>query len=140
MSVKIFIDTNIYLNSILNRDEGISKELLSFLSEVDVEIYLNDISIINIHYIIRKKFDKDYVKNELKTIQQEHGLVSVDKEIIEEALESPFKDFEDAVQYFCAKRIDAELIITDNIADFKHSNIEVISAKDFYQKYIEGRC
>jgi predicted nucleic acid-binding protein len=41
MSVRIYIDTNIYLNSILNRDKGISKEIFSFLAGVDVELYLN---------------------------------------------------------------------------------------------------
>jgi len=51
MTLRIYIDTNIYLNSILNRDKGISKEIFSFLAGVDVELYLNDISIINIHYI-----------------------------------------------------------------------------------------
>jgi len=44
-----------------------------------------------------------------------------------------------AVQYFCAQKIDAELIITDNIKDFKLSDIRVISAKDFYKEYIEPR-
>jgi len=44
-----------------------------------------------------------------------------------------------AVQYFCAKKIDAELIITDNVKDFKLSDIRVISAKDFYKEYIEPR-
>ncbi len=139
MSIRIYIDTNIYLNSILNRDKGISKEILSFLAGVDVELYLNDISIINIHYIIKKSFDREGVIEELRTIQQENNLVSVDEEIIENSLDSEFKDFEDAVQYFCAKKIDAELIITDNIRDFKLSDIRVISAKDFYKEYIEPR-
>jgi predicted nucleic acid-binding protein len=139
MSIRIYIDTNIYLNSILNRDKGISKEVLSFLAGVDVELYLNDISIVNIHYIIRKSLDREDVIDELRTIQKENNLVSVDKEIIESALDSKFKDFEDAIQYFCAKKIDAELIITDNVRDFKLSDIRVISAKEFYREYIEPR-
>ena len=97
------------------------------------------ISIINIHYIIRKSFDREGVIEELRTIQKENNLVSVDEEIIENSLDSKFKDFEDAVQYFCAKKIDTELIITDNIKDFKLSDIRVISAKDFYKEYIESR-
>ena len=139
MSIRIYIDTNIYLNSILNRDKGMSKEILSFLAGVDVELYLNDISIINIHYIIKKSFDREGVIEELRTIQKENNLVSVDEKIIENSLDSEFKDFEDAVQYFCAKKIDSELIITDNIKDFKLSDIRVISAKDFYKEYIELR-
>jgi len=139
MSIRIYLDTNIYLNSILNRDKEISKKILSFLAGVDVELYLNDISIINIHYIIRKSLERESVIEELRTIQKENNLVSVDEEIIENSLDSEFKDFEDAVQYFCAKKIDAELIITDNIKDFKLSDIRVISAKDFYAEYIKPR-
>jgi len=139
MSLRIYIDTNIYLNSILNRDKEISKKVFSFLAGVDVEVYLNDISIINIHYIIRKSLEREKVIEELRTIQKENYLVSVDEQVIESSLDSEFKDFEDAVQYFCAKKIDAELIITDNIKDFKLSDIRVISAKDFYKEYIEPR-
>jgi len=40
---------------------------------------------------------------------------------------------------FVLKKIDAELIITDNVKDFKLSDIRVISAKDFYKEYIQPR-
>jgi predicted nucleic acid-binding protein len=136
VSLRIYIDTNIYLNSILNRDEEISKEILIFLAGTDAQTYLNDISIINIHYIIKKSFDRKSVIAELRTIQQEHNLVSADETVIENSLESAFTDFEDAVQYFCAKKIDADLIITDNVSDFKHSKIPTITAKEFYSQYI----
>jgi len=139
MSLRVYIDTNIYLNSILNRDKEISKKVFNFLAGVDVEVYLNDISIINIHYIIRKSLDRKSVIGELRTIQKENYLVSVDEQIIENSLDSEFKDFEDAIQYFCAKKVDAELIITDNIKDFKLSDIHVITAIDFLEKYIKPR-
>ena len=35
MSLRIYIDTNVFLNSILNRDNGISNEILSFLESKD---------------------------------------------------------------------------------------------------------
>ena len=50
MSLKVYVDTNIFLDAILNRDENISKEVLFFLEEKNFEIILNNISIINIHY------------------------------------------------------------------------------------------
>ena len=45
MNAKIYIDTNIFLDSILNRDNGIAKSVLFFLSDKNFEIVLNDISI-----------------------------------------------------------------------------------------------
>ncbi|MCX6074257.1 MAG: PIN domain-containing protein [Campylobacterales bacterium] len=136
MSIKIFIDTNIYMNSIENRDNGISKSVLLFLKKTDVELYLNDLTIINTHYLTRKSTHKDEIKKILKTILEEQNLVSIDRFIIEDALNSDFKDFEDGVQYFCAKRAGAELIITDNTADFKNSDIRVMTAKEFTQNYM----
>ena len=136
MSIKIFIDTNIYMNSIENRDNGISKSVLLFLKKTDVELYLNDLSIINTHYLTRKSTHRDEIKKRLKTILEEQNLVSIDKFIIEDALDSDFNDFEDGVQYFCAKRAGAELIISDNTKDFKNSDIRVMTAKEFAQAYM----
>lgn len=136
MSLKIFIDTNIYMNSIENRDNGISKSVLVFLQQTDVELYLNDLSIINIHYLTRKSTQKDEIKKRLKTILEEQNIVSIDRFIIEESLDSNFKDFEDGVQYFCAKRAGADLIISDNKTDFIHSDIRVMTAKEFAQAYM----
>jgi hypothetical protein len=50
-------------------------------------------------------------------------------------LNSDFKDFEDWVQFFCAKAILADLIITDNKKDFINSDIKVLSAKEFSDYY-----
>ena len=38
MNLKIYIDTNIYINSILNRDNGISQDVLVFLDNADVNL------------------------------------------------------------------------------------------------------
>ena len=75
------------------------------------------------------------VLDELRTLREENDLVSVDGWVIDHALESKFKDFEDAVQYFCAQKVQAELIITDNVKDYLLSDIAVMTAKDFYEKY-----
>jgi len=136
MSIKIFIDTNIFMNSIENRDSWISKAILLFLKRINADSYLNDLSIINIHYLTRKSTNREKIKASLETILAEQNIVSIDRKIIENALNSDFKDFEDGVQYFCAKSIGADLIITDNKADFLNSDIQVISAKEFTEKYI----
>ena len=122
MSLKIYIDTNIFINSILNRDENISQDILIFVNNNSgVNTFFNDISII---------------KKELRAINSQHALICANSEIIDKALDSTLRDFEDAVQYFCAKSIEADLIITDNIKDFQNLDIEVMSAKEFYDRFI----
>ncbi len=136
MTLKIYIDTNVYINSIENRDKGISKNLLAFLTQKDIRLYLNDLSIINIHYIAKKNRTREEITQILKIILKKQEIISIDKFIIEDSLNSEFKDFEDGVQYFCARRIDADLIITSNKKDFTHSEIEVLTPLEFYDNYM----
>ncbi|MCT7487222.1 PIN domain-containing protein [Aliarcobacter cryaerophilus] len=106
------------------------------MKRINADSYLNDLSIINIYYITRKSTNREKIKEVLKTILYEQNIVSIDQEIIENALNSNFKDFEDGVQYFCAKKIEADLIITDNKTDFINSDIKVMTAKEFAEKYM----
>jgi predicted nucleic acid-binding protein len=137
MSIKVYVDTNVYLNSLQERDNQISKKVLTFLEERDIKIFVNDLSIINIHYITRKSINRELIKTELKKILSKHGLVPIDRFIIENSLDSEFKDFEDGVQFFCAKRVEADLIITNNPKDFKKSDIKIMTPLEFYSEYIE---
>ncbi|PIE84990.1 hypothetical protein CSA08_04390 [Candidatus Gracilibacteria bacterium] len=136
MSLKIYIDTNIFLDSVLDRDDGISKEILYFIQDKGFEIVLNDISIINIHYFARKGLEPKGLKKYINVILDNFTIVSADKLFLKQAINSDFKDFEDAVQYFCAKSIDADLIITNDKKGFKNSTIDTITSKDFYNSYI----
>ncbi|KIM13205.1 MAG: hypothetical protein KU38_00640 [Sulfurovum sp. FS08-3] len=137
MNLKFYIDTNIFLNSYLNRDNSISTKVLLFLEQRGVEIAINDISVVNIAYILRKKFSSDEINQKINTLLSKYQIICANQTIIKQSNDSTFKDFEDGIQYFCAKEAQAHLIITDNINDFKASNIEVITAKEFYKKYIE---
>lgn len=135
--IKIYIYTNVFINAIENRDNNISKKVLIFLENIkDINIYLNDLSIINIHYIGRKSTEKSELNKTLKTIINSYNLISIDKNIIEDALNSNFKDFKDGIQYFCAKKVETDIIITSNTKDFKSSSIKILSPKEFYDKFI----
>jgi len=136
VSLKIFIDTNVFLDSYLKRDDGISSSIFNFLEENKVKVYLNDISIINIAYIIKKVFLHSEIKEKINLITNEYNIVCANEKIISMANNSEFKDFEDGVQYFCAKEIDADLIISKNKKDFKFSNIDVLTPIEFGLLYL----
>lgn len=136
MNLKIYIDTNIFLDSVLNRDNGVSKEILYFLNDKGFELTLNDVSIINIHYFAKKGIKAKDLKRFINVILDTCIVVSVDTDILKQSINSDFTDFEDATQYFCAKSIGADLIITNDKKGFKNSQIDIITSRDFYQKYI----
>ncbi len=137
MSYKVYIDTNVFLDSYLKRDNSFAQRVFLFLEDRDIEICLNDISIINIAYILKKPFSQDEIKNKIDFITKYYTIVCANSNIISKANNSSFKDFEDAVQYFCAKEIEADLIVSNNKKDFKMSNISVLTPQEFCLLYID---
>ena len=55
----------------------------------------------------------------------------MDDKIIDLSLNSNFKDFEDAIQYYTAIENNMDIIITRNLKDFKLSKIPVMTAKNY---------
>ena len=137
MSYKVYIDTNVFLDSYLKRDGGFAERVFLFLEDRDIEICLNDISIINIAYILKKPFSQNEIKEKIDFITKYYTIVCSNANIIRDANHSQFKDFEDGVQYFCAKEIEADLIISNNKRDFKMSDINVLTPQEFCLVYLD---
>ena len=55
----------------------------------------------------------------------------MDDEVVEKAINSNFKDFEDAMQYFSALASNCNIIITRNEKDFKNAMIPVMNAESY---------
>lgn len=51
--------------------------------------------------------------------------------VIDQAIALKSKDFEDAVQYYVARKVNVDYIITRNKKDFPFSEIEVLAPSEF---------
>lgn len=61
----------------------------------------------------------------------------MDKEVVLDALNSPFKDFEDALQNFSAiQNGKINIILTRNIKDYKKSDLAVLTP----ETYLKGKA
>jgi predicted nucleic acid-binding protein len=58
-------------------------------------------------------------------------VVPVDAQIISQALDSPVRDFEDAIQYHCAIRGNADCIITRDLRDYRNAELPVLGPNAF---------
>jgi len=135
--MKIFIDTNIFLDALLKREpfKIPAVQLLNLCDEKVVTGFTSCVSFINITYFLRR-FDKtDYTKS-LQLILNSISIIPLENKDFKKALSFNFADTEDAYQYTSAlKEKDIKYIITRNIRDFKNSSIPAISAKDFLLQY-----
>jgi len=85
----------------------------------------------------QREFSHDEIREKINFMTKQYNVVCANSTIIEDANNSEFKDFEDGVQYFYAKKIQADLIINRNKKDFKTSDIDVLKPNEFTVLYID---
>jgi len=132
--MKIFLDTNILLDLLLEREKV--KEAMIILNSIDRGVYegvILDITLINIDYISRKQ--QVNAKEFLKLLVQNCKVIGADNNLSIEALDLDNNDFEDSLQYVCAKNSGCEYIIS-NDKKFYHGEIEVLSSSEFVNKLL----
>ncbi len=129
----ILVDTNIILDIVLEREPFVAQavQLLQKTQDSGVDIFLSATTITDLYYIVRKAKGKDIALNFLKNLLAFVEIAAVDKEVILQALESDFSDFEDAVQENSAKHENIDILITRNKADFEKSTLQVYTPEAY---------
>jgi predicted nucleic acid-binding protein len=92
-------------------------------------------SITNIFYILRRQFsviDRKKMLIELCEFIEVAGIQK--KQVIDALVNEDFDDIEDCLQLECARMVNADYIVTRNIADFSALPIPAILPEDLLQK------
>lgn len=127
------LDTNIVIDFLTDRRPFslVAAKLFDYSEKGRVKLHLTAVSYNNAYYIIRKLSSHKEAIRILKELEGLTNTVGTTSDAIKKALDSDFKDFEDAVQYYTArteKKIDC--IVTRNIADFKFSKISILTPEE----------
>lgn len=127
------VDTNVIIDLLLNREGAdAAAALLDGAERGEYKLSLCSLSYTNIYYSLRKYLSHDESISCLSQLCDVLHTVPVDGFVVSMALQSGWRDFEDAVQYCSAvssKTVDG--IITRNEKDFLLSEIPVISPMEF---------
>jgi predicted nucleic acid-binding protein len=129
----IFLDSDIILDLLLQRyPHDISISLVFEKAKSNkLKLFTSSVCITNVYYILRKNRTNSEVKNMLNKLLVYVDILSVDSDIIRLALNSFFKDFEDAVQYYTSIKNNLDIILTRNIKDYKSTDIPVMTPDEF---------
>ncbi len=124
------LDTNVVIDFLIDRRPFslLAAKLFDFSEKGKVKLYITAVSYNNTYYILKKLSTHKETINILKDLEKIAETIDTTKSAIKNALDSEFKDFEDAIQYYTAKtnkKIDA--IVTRNISDFKLSKLPVLT-------------
>lgn len=131
--MKLYLDTNVILDLILNRApffDDIAR-IVTLYEMGKCELFTSSVSIVNCNYILGRNIDRKQVIDNLKILRSFCSILNVSELEIDQSLNSDFKDFEDAVQYFTCIKNDCNFIITRDLKDFKSSKIPAISPAEF---------
>ena len=71
------------------------------------------------------------VRNLLSNFRQLSRVATTNERTVDDSLASQFNDFEDAMQYYCALKAKADIIITRNGKDFSASKLPVMTATEY---------
>ena len=129
----IFLDTNILIDFFADR-KPFSFEaavLFNYSDKKKIKIYISAISYNNIYYILNRSYSHASTIKILEDLDEWTEIIDVSKEIIKKSLKSEFKDFEDAIQYNCAKSLNKiDFIVTRDTKDFKTSSLPIMTPKE----------
>jgi predicted nucleic acid-binding protein len=131
---EVFIDTNVIIDFLIDRkpfDEAAAR-IFALAEQKKLVLHVSSLSFSNIYYVLRR-FSSDH--QVLKLLEQLSILVNilpVSDEVIKKAITSGFTDFEDAIQYFCAKQDSGiSAIISRDEKGFKNSDLAVFGPDAF---------
>jgi predicted nucleic acid-binding protein len=134
MAVKtVFVDTNVILNFLLENVDFYtdSEKIFDYTERKKIRAFISASSVTDIFYIARKKLTVPVARKAIEVLLNIFDVVSVDESDLRGALTVPISDVEDALQAWCAKKIGAEVLITQNISDFKNIDISVKTPAEF---------
>ena len=132
--MKVFYDSNVVLDVLLNRTDFLTDSFaaLKFSETRKVKGYISVVSTTDIFYLVNRNLkDTQQSIEKMRVLFSIVDIAKADKKIALNALNSGWKDFEDAVQYSVAKKLGAKYIITRNQKDYLKSDIQVVSPKEF---------
>lgn len=135
---RIFLDTNVILDLLGERVpffDSIAK-VATLADQKKLTLIVSPLSFTTIDYVLNKYETSESVLNKLRKFKIICEVCEVNEETIDKALNSSFKDFEDALQYFSALQSNCSMIITRNGKDFKHSRIPIMTAEEYLSSII----
>jgi predicted nucleic-acid-binding protein len=130
----ILIDTDVILDFFFDRKpfSDQSAQILTMCETKQIKGFITPVICSNLYYLLRQRAQHEKVVEKLKLLMLITDVLIMDKEVVFQALNSGFSDFEYALQNFSAVKSGAiEVIVTRNVKDFKYSTIGALTPENY---------
>ena len=139
---RVLIDTDVILDFFFDRKpfSDHAAKVLSLCESGEIKGFVTSVIISNIYYLLRQTSTHEKVIEKLTQLITITEVLTTDRDVILKALNSNFKDFEDALQNYSSElNGQVDLIVTRNVKDFKHSSLGVMTPGNYLKTTIASR-
>ena len=137
--MNIFLDANI-LVSVLNKEYPLfpfTSRILSLDQNTPFKLFTSPLCLAIAFYFAEKKSKGIIAKRKIELLANHLQIAGNSAASVNLVLNnSKIHDFEDGLEYYAAIEHGCTCIITEDIKDFYFSEIEVLTSKDFFDRYL----
>jgi predicted nucleic acid-binding protein len=135
--VRVFADTNVILDVLLRREPfaADAARIWSLAEANRIQGLVSAVSFTTLYYITRRSTRPENAVAAVKLVRSVFHPIVCNEAIIDEAIDSGFSDFEDAIQYFSARSAGADVIVTRNTRHFPAGDLPVMSPAAFLETH-----
>jgi predicted nucleic acid-binding protein len=134
---RIFLDTNILIDYIDNRaGADAAEQIFACGFSGEALLFASSLTFANMAYIIKDRTQEEKY-DALRQMAGVVEIVSLGKAEVKAAIDRPVKDFEDMLQYQCAKAAGCDVIVTNDRRHYDFSDIPHYSSAAFVEQIDE---
>jgi predicted nucleic acid-binding protein len=136
---KILIDTNVVIDLLAQREPFYksTSRLFTLASKKHITAYVSSLALVTTHFIVSRELSESETRKVIRKFKSIANVLDLKDTYLNQALDSDFKDFEDAIQYHTALSNNLDAIITRNKRDFKKSHIPVYTTEEYLELYFK---
>ncbi len=133
MKAKLFLDTNVVVDLLGEREPfyDAAAKIATMADKGEIQLIVSVLTYSTVYYLLSRFEDKQLVKEKIRKFKVITETSDLTDKIIDKGLASKFTDFEDALQYYCAVKMECNILITRNGKDFKQSDIPVLTPNEY---------
>jgi len=127
--VKVLLDTNVVLDHLLAREPHVAaaEQVLSLVDSGRLEGLICSTTVTTIHYLASRAVGPSAAVEHVRKLLMMFDVACVDRDVLRNALDAGFADFEDAVLHEAARSSGAVAIVTRDARGFVSSELPVFS-------------
>ncbi len=134
----VFLDTNVIIDVLAAREPFFadSQRVVSYCEHNPGSGAVSVLTFCTVAYVLRKAIAKDQLTPMLNKLRKIFTVFAMTSNTVDWAIDLRSSDFEDAMQYECARSGLSDVIVTRDKAGFKNSPIPVMTPAEFLRSII----